>query len=118
MYLGKEDGNVEYNLVWRVVKYFIVLIEDKFYNLYMDNFYCDLYFFLEFEIKKVFVCGIIRVNWKGFFKDFVIIFVMEKRLNCGDCLWRSYGNFVVMVWYDKCLVYLIFIIYFLESVGV
>lgn len=117
VYLGKEDGNVEYNLARRVVKHLIAPIEDKFHNLYMDNFYCDPHLFLELETKKVLACGTIRANRKGFPKDLVITSAMEKRLNRGDCSWRSHGNLVAMAWYDKRPVYLISTIHPPESVG-
>ena len=60
--LGKEEGAVEHNLARKVVKHLIAPIEDKYRNLYMDNFYCDPHLFLELESKKVFACGTIRAN--------------------------------------------------------
>ena len=39
VYLGNDEGAVEYNLALRVVKHLLSLIEDKYHNLYMDNFY-------------------------------------------------------------------------------
>lgn len=117
VYLGKEDGYVEHNSARRVVKHLIAPIEDKFHNLYMDNFYCDPHLFLERETKRVLACGTIRANRKGFPKDLVITSAMEKKLNHGDCSWRSHANLVAMAWYDKRPVYLISTIHPPESVG-
>ena len=63
-------------------------------------------------------CGTVRPNRKGFPKDIVISSAMEKRMNRGDCLWRSDGNLVAMAWYDKRPVYLISTIHPPESRGV
>ena len=117
MYLGKENRNVEHNLARRVVTHLIALTENKFHNLYMDNFYCDPHLFLELKTKKVLACGTVRPNRKGFPKDIVISSAMEKRMNRGACLWRSYGNLVAMAWYDKRPVYLISTIHTPESRG-
>ena len=117
VYLGKEQGAVEYNLARRVVKHLLAPIEDKYHNLYMDNFYCDPHLFLELETKKVLACGTIRANRKGFPKDLVITPAMEKRMNRGDYIWRSHGSLVAMAWYDKRPVYLISTIHPPESVG-
>lgn len=84
MYFGKEGGNVEKNLVWCVVRDFIVLIEGNNYYLYMDNFYCDFYLFIEWMNFGIYCCGIVRVGRKGFFKDIFIVKVDEK------CLFRGY----------------------------
>lgn len=62
MYFGKEGGNVEKNLVWCVVRDFIVLIEGNNYYLYMDNFYCDFYLFIEWMNFGIYCCGIVRVG--------------------------------------------------------
>ena len=83
VYLGKEEGAVEHNLARRVVKHLIAPTEDKYHNLYMDNFYCDPHLSLELESKKVLAYGTIRANRRGFLKDIVITPAMEKRMNRG-----------------------------------
>ena len=82
---------MEHNLARRVVKHLIAPTEDKYHNLYMDNFYSDPHLYLELESKKVLVYGTIRANRKGFPKDIVIIPAMEKWMNRGDYIWRSHG---------------------------
>jgi len=120
VYLGnfsKEEGNVEHNLARRVVKQLVSLIENKFHHLYMVNFYCDLYLFLELERKQILACGTIRANRKGLPKDIVLTKAMERRMDRGDYVWRSHGNLVAMAWYDRRTVYLISTIHPPESNG-
>ena len=106
VYLGKEERNVEHNLTRRVVKQLVTLIENKYHHLYMDNFYCDPYLFMEVE-EKILACGTIRANRKGFPKDIILTSAMEKRMNRGDYVWRSHGSLIAMAWYDQHTVYMI-----------
>ena len=107
VYLGKEEGNVEHNLARRVVKELVTLIENKHHHLYMDNFYCDPYLFMELEGKKILACGTIRANRRGFPKNIVLTSAMEKRMNRGEYVWRSHESLVAMAWYDRHTVYMI-----------
>ena len=54
-----------YNLAWRVVKHLIAPIEDRFHNLYMDNFYCDRHIFLELENQETACLWNHKGNSKG-----------------------------------------------------
>lgn len=54
------------------------------------------------------------MDWKGFFNNIVFISVMERRMNYGDYVWRNYVGCYGMI---SMIVYLVFIIYFLESNG-
>ena len=45
----KRRGSCGANLARRVVKHLLAPIEDKYHNLYMDNFYCDPHLSLELE---------------------------------------------------------------------
>ena len=106
VYLGKDEGNVDHNLAQRVVKKPVMLVENKYHHLYMDNFYCDPHLFLELERKGILACGTIRANRKGFPKNIVLTSAMERTMNHGDYLWRNHGSLVAMAWCDKCTVYL------------
>ena len=117
VYLGKEHGQVEQHLARRVVKHLILPIENKFHHLFMDNFYCDPYLFLELERKQVLACGTVRANRKGFPKDIVLTSAMERRMHRCDYMWRCHGNLVAMTWYDRRSVYLISTIHPPGSIG-
>lgn len=54
------------------------------------------------------------MDWKGFFNNIVFISVMERRMNYGDYVWRNYVGCYSMI---SMIVYLVFIIDFLESNG-
>ena len=117
VYLGKEGPNIEHNLACKVVKNLIAPLENKYHPLYMDNFYCDPYLFKDLECRKVLACGTVRCNRKGFPKDLVITKAVEKRMNCGDFIWRCNGNLVATAWYDRRPVYLISTIHPPEATG-
>lgn len=101
VYLGKEEGNVEHSFARRVVKELLTVIENKYQHLYMDNFYCDPYLFMELEEKKIPACRTIRPNRKGFPKDIILTSAMEKRMNRGDYVWRSHEILIAMARYDR-----------------
>ena len=117
VYLGKEGPNIEHNLACKVVKNLIAPLENKYHPLYMDNFYCDPYSFKDLDCRKVLACGTVRCNRKGFPKDLVITKAVEKRMNCGDFIWRCNGNLVATAWYDRRPVYLISTIHPPEATG-
>ena len=110
IYLGKEEGNVEHNLAWRVVrKLLLLLIKNKYHHLYMDNLH-----FIELEQKKILACGTIRTDWKGFFNNIILTSAMERRMNHGDYAWRNHAGCHGMI---SMTVYLVFTIHPSESNG-
>ena len=93
VYLGKEGPNIEH----KVVKNLIAPLENKYYHLYMDNFYCDPYSFKDLDCRKVLACGTVRCNGKGFPKDLVVTKAMEKRMNHGNFIWRCNGTLLQLL---------------------
>ena len=109
IYLGKEEGNVEHNLAWRVVRKLLLLIKNKYHYLYMDNLH-----FIELEQKKILACGTIRTDWKGFFNNIVLTSAMERGMNHGNYAWRNHVGCHSMI---SMTVYLVFTIDPSESNG-
>ena len=107
VYLGKEGDHVEHNLAWRVVKHLVGPIKGLFHHLYMDNFFCNPYLFMELEQKKILACGTIRSNRKGFPKDIVLTSAIEKTMTRGEYVWHCHDNLIAMAWFVKRTVYLI-----------
>ena len=107
VYLGKEEGNMETNVVRRVVRDLTITEHDKNHHSYMDNFYCDTYLLKELCSRKIFACGTVRPQRKGFSEEVVITKERQRGMARGDYIWRCDGQLVAMGWLDKRPVYLL-----------
>ncbi|XP_031549902.1 piggyBac transposable element-derived protein 4-like [Actinia tenebrosa] len=105
VYLGKVEGNPEQHLAKRVVRDLTITEANKNHHLYMDNFYCDPHLFKELLDKKIFCCGTVKFNRKGFPQEVVITKERQKQMRRGDYLWRCDGQLVASGWLDKRPVY-------------
>lgn len=65
------------------------LFFDKGYYVFMDNYYIFVWLFEEWEGRKILVCGIVRFNRLGLFKDICDLKVKEvKSFKRGEFFYR------------------------------
>lgn len=77
----------------------------KNHHLFCDNFFTSVQLAEDFLKDKIYLCGTIRANRKGFPKELAANVPNVKRLKQGECLYKRKDNIVATAWKDKRLVH-------------
>lgn len=98
MYTGKTGDSVETNLGGRVVKNLRNPLQNKNYNLYIDNFFTSVPLLAYLKSKGIFCCGTVNSTQKYLPK-----LELDKNLNMGDIDWNMSDqyNISIVKWKDK-----------------
>ena len=107
VYTGKEEGTVETGLTNKVVLGLLSGMEDQGLHVYTDDFYTSPNLLCHLFELGIYGCGTVRVNRKGFPKDFLFIPKADEKnidhaRNHLMVLLKSYYCFHV-VWQASCL---------------
>lgn len=103
IYTGKKGEAVETNLGARVVKDLSILLQNKNYMLYIDNYFTSLPLLSYLKTKKINACGTINLTRKYLPK-----LTQDKNMKIGEYDWQiTEDNISIVKWKDKLIVSLL-----------
>jgi hypothetical protein len=97
IYLGKSESVSENGLGHDVVSTLSRDLVGKNFHLYFDNYFTSVKLLEDLLSDKIYACGTVRVNRRGFPTDLK----GRLRLQRGQSKVRQRGNLTAFVWQDK-----------------
>ena len=98
VYTGKQRDSTEKRLGAKVVKHLTAPYVNSCRHVYFDNFYL----LLELQRSRLYVCGTVRTNWKGFppvLKP--VVKGMKERGDSKTVQSVQSKNLTILVWQDN-----------------
>lgn len=98
-YVGASgDSSSGFGLGERVVLKLVQPVEDKYHQVYCDNFFTSVPLFSTLLDRGTYACGTVRSNRKQFPKEMVEQVKSQPR---GEHVFRQCGNLVATAWKDN-----------------
>ena len=100
VYSGKKGDTVQKGLGQTVVETLTDKLAGKYYHIYFDNFFSSITLFQSLARKKLYGCGTMVTNRKGFPTELKTKMKKKGSLRRGDCEVVQSGNIVISLWQD------------------
>ena len=84
----------------KVVKDLTEAISGKHYSIYCDSYFTSVNLFQDLLTRKIYACGTIRSNRKGYL-DGIKIYTKKGLKERGDYKLRQEGNLLLAFWQDN-----------------
>lgn len=106
VYTGKkQDGAVEQNLGYRLVRDLTRNFTGKNHHVFRDNLFSNVKLAEDLLDENIYSCATTRANRKDFPKELALTNPQVKCLKQGESLFRRKDNLVATAWKDKRVVH-------------
>ena len=96
IYLGRSTQYSENGLGYDVVSKLTASLANKNHWVFFDNYFSGVQLATDLLAKKIYSCGTVRINRRGFPED-----LKKLKLRRGESQVRQQGNLTAAVWQDK-----------------
>ena len=99
VYIGKKGDKIETGLGQSVVEKLTEKLVGKYYHIYFDNFFSSITLFQSLSQRKLYGCGTMVTNRKGFPTELKKL-KNKSSLNRGESVIVQSGDIVITLWQD------------------